>query len=41
MRREVKETKARAEARPVSIAASEAAGEEVFHFLSCGCPISV
>lgn len=35
------DTEARAEARPVSIAASEAAGEEVFHFLSCGCPLSV
>lgn len=39
--REVKVKQAGAEARPVSIAASEAAGEEVFHFLSCACPISV
>ena len=35
------ETKAGVEARPEGIAASKAAGEEVFHFLSRACPISV
>lgn len=35
------DAKAGVEARPVGIAASKAAGEEVFHFLSCACPISV